>query len=148
MTTTPGAIKAGLVVRLDTTALRAQGGSHTNAELGAHGDRAVVGTHDFLVLYADAATGVCTAVPLFAKTAVGNQPLVEELKSGDGDGWKGSDMYFSRWQHWRIPTTAIEAAITEGETAASERLYAAHDLPALDDIRVWESRNRAPYRPA
>lgn len=149
MSTQPGASKAGIVVQLDTTALRAQGGSETNAELGAHGDRAVVGTHDFLVLYDDATTGMCTAVPLFTKSAVGNQPLVDTLKAGAADGWKGADVFFSRWQHWRIPVAAVDAAIeANAALEAPERRYASHDLPALDDIRVWESHNRAPYRPA
>ncbi len=149
MTTTPIALHAGLVVRLDTAALRALGGSQTNAVTGPQGDRAVVGEHDFLVLYVDAATAMCTAVPLFPKSAVGNQPLVESLKAGPAEGWRDTDVYFSRWQHWRIPSALVlEAMRADGLTAEQRRSYAVGDASALDDIRVWESHNRASYRTA
>jgi len=68
-------VTPGLVIQLDTATLRALGGAQTNAVLGPEGDRSVVGTQDFLIVGVDAAAGRCTGVPLFAKTAVGNQPL-------------------------------------------------------------------------
>jgi hypothetical protein len=142
-------VTAGLVVALDTTNLRACGDAQTNAVLGPEGDRAVVGTHDFLVVGVDSASGICTAVPLFAKSAVGNQPLVDSRKTGRPDGWIGSDVYFSRWQHWRFPVTSlVEASGAEATTTGDRRRYASDDRSTLDDIRVWESRNRAAYRPA
>ncbi len=116
--------------------------------LGPQGDRAVVGVHDFLVVHVDPATAACTAVPLFSKSAVGNQPLVDQLKSGPSDNWRGVPWYFSRWQHWRIPTEQLVAALAPEEGDGPLRRYAAGDASARDDIRVWESRNRAPYRPA
>ncbi len=145
------AITPSRVVRLDTTVLRALGGSTTNAEIGADGDRAVTGVHNFLVVQVTGTPPVCTAVPLFPKSAVGNQPLVERLKSGAADGWIGTDVYFSRWQHWRIPLDSfLQAMIVPGDAAddasVSPSRYAAGDSSALDDIRIWESRNRAPYR--
>lgn len=140
-------LKAGLVVRLDTDALRAHGGCQTNAVLGPEGDRAVEGVHDFLLLRVNADADVCTAVPLFAKSAVGSQPLVEELKSGAEEGWIGTEVFFSRWQHWRIPSALVSAAISANALPDLPR-YAANDASALDDIRAWESRNRAEYRPA
>jgi hypothetical protein len=143
----PSDITPGLVVRLDTTALRALGGCQTNAEQGAAGDRAVTDTHDFLVVGVDRSTDVCTAVPLFPKAAVGNQPLAEEHKRGTLSGWIGTDTYFSRWQHWRVPMASI-IAVADEEAITSPRHYAPGDGPTLDDIRVWESRNRAPYRDA
>jgi len=142
------AIHAGAVVRLDTTVLRSLGGAQTNAEAGPHGDRAVTGVHDFLVVHVDASTAVCTAVPLFNKSAVGNQPLTETLKSGPADNWRDAPWYFSRWQHWRIPGEQLVAALAPGEGGGPLRRYAAGDPSARDDIRAWESRNRAPYRPA
>jgi hypothetical protein len=147
MLVTPEDVTAGLVVTLDTTQLRALGNAHTNAVRGPDGDRAVAGTHDFLVVGVDAATRVCTAVPLFAKSAVGNQPLVDTRKTGRTDGWIGTDVYFSRWQHWRIPMASlIEASAAESTTTADRRRYAADDRSTLDDIRAWESRNREGYR--
>lgn len=149
--------EAGLVVRLDTDALRTLGGSQTNAVKNAQGDRAVHGIHDFLIVYVDAGRNITTAVPLFTKSAVGNQPLTEELKSGEAEGWRGADVYFSRWQHWRIPTGHINDALLAQQKVVQsaapagvpgERRYAASDTPALDDVRVWESHNRAPYRDA
>jgi hypothetical protein len=141
-------VTAGLVVTLDTTSLRAHGDAQTNAVVGPEGDRAVVGTHDFLVVGVDTAAGICTAVPLFAKSAVGNQPLVDSRKAGRAAGWIGTEVFFSRWQHWRIPVTSlVEASEAEATTPADRRRYAADDRSALDDIRVWESRNRAAYRP-
>jgi hypothetical protein len=142
-------ITPGLVVRLDTTAVRALGGSQTNAVLGPEGDRAVVGTHDFLVVGLDAATGRCTAVPLFTKTAVGNQPLENDKKSGLADQWKDAETFFSRWQHWRMPLGAVVTASGDEPAAVNtRRRYAATDRSALDDIKNWEGRNRAAYRDA
>lgn len=142
-------ITPGLVVQLDTATLRALGGSQTNAVHTPDGDRAVVGSHDFLVVGVDVAAGRCTAVPLFSKTAVGNQPLDNRKKSGQTDPWLGSDTFFSRWQHWRIPFTAVVAA-SAGDRGTSDerRRYAAADRSALDDIKNWEGRNRAAYRDA
>ena len=142
-------ITPGLVVRLNTAALRAHGGSQTNAVLGPEGDRAVTGSSDFLIVGLDVATGRCTAVPLFAKTAVGNQPLESAKKTGQEDEWIGTDTFFSHWQHWRIPLAAVVAASGDDmTTSASRRRYAATDRSALDDIKNWEGRNRATYRDA
>ena len=149
MPLTPDEITPGLVVRVDTMLLRARGDCQTNAMRSADVDRAVVGVQDFLIVGVDAPTGVCTAVPLFAKSAVGNTPLADRKKSGRADHWIGTDTYFSHWQHWRIPMASlIAASASDEETAADRRRYAAHDRSALDDIRVWESRNRSAYREA
>ena len=149
MPLTKDEITAGLVVRVDTTVLRAHGDSQTNAVRGADADRAVVGSHDFLIVGVDAPSGVCTAVPLFAKSAVGNTPLVDGRKSGRADDWIGTAKYFSHWQHWRIPMASLIAASESDETSADDRRrYAAGDSSTLDDIRVWESRNRSAYRDA
>ncbi|MEQ1689903.1 MAG: hypothetical protein ABMA00_01350 [Gemmatimonas sp.] len=140
-------ISVGLVILLDTTALRTRGGCQTNAVITAEGDRAVVGPHDFLIVGVDAASGLCTAVPLFSKSAVGNQPLVESKKAGRPEAWIGTDSFFSHWQHWRIPISAVVAASEADEsTPATRRRYATEDRTALDDIRNWEKRNRAAYR--
>lgn len=149
MPLSPSDITPGLVLRLDTATLRSRGDSQTNAESGAAGDRAVTGTSDFLVVGVDRTTGVCTAVPLFPKAAVGNQPLVDELKHGGDSAWRETPTYFSRWQHWRVPVDALIAATDPADAARDDRRqYAPGDGPTLDDIRVWESRNRAVYRPA
>ena len=83
-------VTPGLVIQLDTATLRALGGAQTNAVLGPEGDRSVVGTQDFLIVGVDAAAGRCTGVPLFAKTAVGNQPLENGKKSGRAEEWIGT----------------------------------------------------------
>jgi hypothetical protein len=142
-------IAPGLVLYLDTAVLRALGGSLTNAVIGPEGDRAVAATHLFLVLHVDGPARQCTAVPLFEKSAVGNQPLVESLKSGAATGWIGTTVFFSRWQHWRIPLDAASAASADDDsTTSTRRRYANGDGSTLDDIRNWEGRNRASYRPA
>jgi hypothetical protein len=149
MTAPQSTLQAGVVVRLDTDALRAHGGCLTNAVIGPQGDRAVTGTHDFLVLYVDATTSMCTAVPLFHKSAVGNQPLVDALKSGPPVAWIGMEVFFSHWQHWRIPSALVHEAMEhDGLTAETRRSYAVGNPSALDDVRMWESHNRASYRPA
>ncbi|QJR37702.1 hypothetical protein [Gemmatimonas groenlandica] len=149
MSLTQEEVTPGLVIQLDTATLRALGGCQTNAVLGPEGDRSVVGTQDFLLVGLDAASGRCTAVPLFAKTAVGNQPLESGKKTGPADQWIGTDTYFSRWQHWRIPVASVVAASAGDPTApANRRRYAASDRSALDDIKNWEGRNRAAYRDA
>jgi len=142
-------VTPGLVIQLDTATLRALGGAQTNAVLGPDGDRSVVGTQDFLIVGVDAAAGRCTGVPLFAKTAVGNQPLENGKKSGGAEQWIGTDTFFSRWQHWRMPIASVVAASAgDPATAATRRRYAATDRSALDDIKNWEGRNRAAYRDA
>jgi hypothetical protein len=147
MPVSPEEIIPGLVVQLDTTMLRTLGGCETNAVQNASGDRAVVGVHDFLVVGVDAATGRCTAVPLFDKPAVGSEPLVETHKSGYASGWIGTPSYFSHWQHWRIPSTAIvRASGGDPASATDRRKYSPADRSVLDDVKVWESHNRAPYR--
>lgn len=149
MPLSPSDITPGLVLHLDTATLRARGDSQTNAESGAAGDRAVTGTSDFLVVGVDRATGLCTAVPLFPKAAVGNQPLDDAHKRGGDAAWRDTPTFFSRWQHWRIPVDSLLAATDADSASLSDRpQYAPGDGPTLDDIRVWESRNRAPYRPA
>lgn len=149
MSLTHEEVTPGLVVHLDTAVLRTLGGSQTNAVLGPEGDRAVAGTQDFLIVGLDAAAARCTAVPLFAKTAVGNQPLENGKKSGRADQWIGTDTFFSRWQHWRLPVASVVAASGDDLTiAATRRRYAATDRSALDDIKNWEGRNRAAYRDA
>ena len=142
-------IVPGLVVHLDTAVLRALGGAQTNAELQGETDRAVTGALDFLVVGVDQPKACFTAVPLFAKSAVGNQPLEAGKKSGGDASWTASDTYFSRWQHWRIPLAHVAAASAAEQTdALGRRRYAATDRSTLDDIKNWEIRNRAPYRPA
>ncbi len=142
-------VAPGLVVQLDTTILRELGGAHTNAVVGAEGDRAVTGTHLFLVVSVDASTRLCTAVPLFPKAAVGNEPLDNAKKIGTLDHWHTTDTYFSHWQHWRMPASSIVAAsTTEGTIPTMRRLYAADDRSTLDDVKNWEGRNRAAYREA
>lgn len=149
MPLSPADITPGLVLGLDTTILRARGDSQTNAESGAAGDRAVTGPSDFLVVGVDRTTGVYTAVPLFPKAAVGNQPLDDEHKRGGDAAWRDTPTFFSRWQHWRIPVDSfLAAADADDASPADRRQYAPGDGPTLDDIREWESRNRAPYRSA
>ena len=142
-------ISPGLVVRVDTEALRAAGGSETNAQATPEQDRAVRGVHDFLVLAVDAARGTCTAVPLFPKTAPGSSPLDRRKRAGDVDGWLEAPAFFSHWQHWRIPLAALAdaAAGDPGETGA-RRSFAATDADALQDALNWASRNRCAFRPA
>ncbi len=140
-------VTPGLVVQLDTAALRALAGCQTNAVLGPEGDRSVVGLQDFLIVGLDAAADRCTAVPLFTKSAVGNQPLENGKKSGGAAPWIGTDTFFSRWQHWRMPIASVVAAAAgDPTTSADRRRYAATDRSALDDIKNWEGRNRAAYR--
>jgi hypothetical protein len=142
-------VTPGLVVQLDTAVLRALGGAQTNAVLAPEGDRSVVGTQDFLIVGVDIPAGRCTGVPLFAKTAVGNQPLENGKKSGGDEQWIGTDTFFSRWQHWRLPiASVVAAAADDSATAITRRRYAATDRSALDDIKNWEGRNRAAYRDA
>lgn len=147
MTVVPAEVTPGLVLQLDSKRLRKTRDSRTNAEIGAEGDRAVGEVHTFLLVGVDATSGLCTAVPLFAKTAVGNQPLEEPGRSGGDTSWRETPVYFSRWQHWRIPMATLLAAVEDdGTTDATRRRYAAEDRTALDDIRSWEKKNRSAYR--
>lgn len=140
-------IEPGLVVTLDTGILRTVGGSMTNAVRDGQADRAVTGVHRFLVVHLDAAAALCTAVPLYDRSAVGNQPIDDAKKSGPADGWIGDAWFFSRWQHWKVPLAAVVAASVPEDTGPTQRRrYAKDDRSALDDIRVWDSRNRAGYR--
>lgn len=142
-------ITPGRVLSVDTGRLRERGDSETNAVLGPEGDRAVSGTHPFLIVAVDASSQRCTAVPLFTKTAVGNQPLDDAKKSGMAEGWKGVEWFFSRWQHWRAPVAAlVEAAAPDAWNDAPPRRYGVGDTSTLNEVRNWETRNRASYRRA
>jgi hypothetical protein len=145
----PSEIRPGLVARIDTDALRAAGGSETNAQATAAQDRAVRGVHDFLVLAVDASRGVCTAVPLFPKTAPGSSPLDPRKRAGDVAGWLEAPAFFSHWQHWRIPIAALASAAADDPGAPdARRSFAATDPDALQDALNWASRNRCEFRPA
>lgn len=135
----------GCVVRLDTGVLRARGGSRTNAQVTADEDRAVTGVHDFLVVQVDAATPEVVALPLFPRSAPGSAPLDDRLRAGDA-AWLAAPVFYSRWQHWRIPVEALSAAAVEGD--AGPRSYAADKVDTLRDLANWASRNRCAYRPA
>lgn len=142
-----GEIALGLVVHIDTDELRRIGGSHTNAERSATEDRAVRGPHYFLIV--EVTAPICTAVPLFTNWTPGAERLDENKKSGLPAKWVGQSSHFSRWQHWKIPLSAVEASSEDEEsTSADRRMYAVGDRAALKAILNWQSRNRAPYRAA
>ncbi len=136
----------GLVVHLDANLLRELGGSSTNAELSKSEDRAVERPHYFLILDLD--DDVAVATPLFSKYAPGSEPLEEKLKSGLPDKWRGEPSYFSRWQHWRIPLSAIPASSAEDQSeTGSRRMYATNDKDVLARAASWICKNRACWRP-
>jgi hypothetical protein len=141
-------VRAGLVVRLDTTTLRERGGSETNAQMSAGEDRAVTGVHDFLVVNLDPRTDVATAVPLFARTAPGSSPLDPRKREGGSTGWTTEPLFYSHWQHWRIPRDAlVRAATADPALVGARRLYATGSPDALQDILNWATRNRNDFRP-
>lgn len=142
-------IEAGLVVRLDTEVLRAAGGSRTNATRSDAEDRAVRGTHDFLVLAVDPSAATVLAVPLFPKTAPGSSPLDQRKRAGDVDGWLAAPAFYSHWQHWRIPIDAVIAAsAADPGTPGTRRRFAVSDRDALQDAANWATRNRNAFREA
>ena len=138
-------VAPGLVVHIDTNVLRAAGGSSTNAEATATGDRAVVGPHYFLILHVDPTSQTCVAVPLFSGHAPGNERLDDKLKSGLRSKWIGVDSYFSRWQHWRIPVSEIPAASMQDEADASTRPEIAAGASG-DSILAGEESGRVACR--
>ena len=139
-------ITAGLVVRLDTDLLRARGGSLTNAQVTPTEDRAVTGTHDFLVLATDTASRMATAIPLFPRSAPGSAPLDDRLRAGPAD-WLAQPVFYSRWQHWRIPLDAIVAASSDDPGApGARRAHATGNAEVLQDLANWASRNRCAFR--
>ena len=142
---TEAEVKPGLVVHLDTAELRQLGGSSTNAELSSRQDRAVTDPHYFLIL--ETLNEHCLTVPLFSGNAPGNSRLNESLKSGLPDKWRGEKSYFSRWQHWRIPTSCVAAASSSEESSHEDRRgYAIKSPKTLAEIAGWQTKNRAPYR--
>lgn len=138
----------GLVVRLDTRQLRTLGGSETNAQRTDTEDRAVTDVHDFLVVAVDAARLTCTAVPLFAVSSPGSAPLEAKKQWGNIGDWLTAAVHYSRWQHWRIPISALaESSAEDPGTADARRSYAAGDVETLRDLENWASRNRCQFRP-
>lgn len=141
-------IAPGLVARLDTAALRGAGGSSTNAQITPEADRAVTGVADFLVLSADARTGLALALPLYPRSAPGSAPLDPARQRGPAD-WLGAPVYYSRWQHWRIPFDAFTAASADEPTSpGARRTYAIGHADTLQELANWASRNRCAFRPA
>jgi len=141
-------IVPGLVARVDTRQLRAIGGSETNAQQTDTEDRAVSDVRDFLVVAVDVEAGVCTAIPLFAKSSPGSAPLEGKKQWGNIEGWLTEPVHYSRWQHWRVPVSALAAASLEDPgTSGARRSYAAGDADTLQDLSNWASRNRCVFRP-
>ena len=140
-------IVPGLVVRLDTAQLRALGGSQTNAQRTDTEDRAVSDVHDFCVVAVDEAKGICTAIPLFARSSPGSAPLEPKKQWGNIAGWLTETVHYSRWQHWRMPVSAVVAASGDDPgTTGARRSYAAGDADTLQDLLNWASRNRCEFR--
>ena len=140
-------IVPGVVTRLDTQLLRTTGGSETNAQVTDTEDRAVTGVHDFLVVAVNAKEGMCTAVPLFPRSSPGSAPLAPAKRLGDIGDWLTEDVHYSRWQHWRIPLSAITIASGDdpGDTG-NRRSYALGDADTLQDLANWATRNRCAFR--
>lgn len=139
----------GLVSRVDTRQLRAIGGSETNAQQTETEDRAVSDEHDFLVVAVDAEHGICTALPLFGRSSPGSAPLEAKKQWGNIDGWLTTTVHYSRWQHWRIPVSAlVEASAGDPGSVGARRSYAAGDADTLQDLANWATRNRCVFRPA
>jgi hypothetical protein len=153
----PDALVPGLVLHVDTDELRALGGSTTNAQVTADEDRAVRGAHDFLVLVVDVKAGSCLALPLFPRSAPGSAPLNPVLQHGAAP-WGVTPVFYSRWQHWRIPLEAVRRAERPSgdtgnddgadSTAAERRSYAIENADARQDLANWATRNRCAFRPA
>jgi hypothetical protein len=140
-------IVPGVVVQLDTDAIRATRRAKSNAELVDGVDRAVRGEHSFLVLRIAPGTDTVVLAPVFSRIAPGSEVLDEGLKSGFSDRWLGVTLYLNRWQHWevRAPDVVTFSAV-EDTPDGNRRMYAA-DVPAeLDRILALRKKNRAPWR--
>lgn len=137
----------GVVARLDTQILRSTGGSETNAQLTDTEDRAVTDTRDFLIVAVSTAARTCIAVPLFARSSPGSASLSPTKRNGDIDSWMTQEAHYSRWQHWRIPLSAIStASATDPGDAGARRSYALGDADTLQDLANWATRNRCAFR--
>ena len=144
----PSEIVPGVVVHLDTTALRVRGDSRTNAQATATEDRAVTDSHDFLVLLVDMRAREVVAIPLFPRSAPGSAPLDDALRAGPSE-WLASPLFYSRWQHWRIPFDAlVEASDGDPGAPGARRAYATGKADVLQDLANWATRNRCAFRPA
>ena len=142
-------VVAGLVVHLDTTSLRTRGDVETNAEVAPTGDRAVQGPHYFLIVDVDQAAKLATAMPLYSNQAPGSELLDESRKAGLASKWIGAPSNVSRFQHWRLPTSAIPGASgTKESSALDRRTYALGDAKELARLRALEAGSRAKYRRA
>ena len=142
-------IVPGLVARIDTQQLRTIGGSETNAQQTEGENRAVTDTRDFLVVAVDTQGSACTAVPLFDRPSPGSATLEPKKQWGNIEGWLTETVHYSRWQHWRMPLSALAAASPEDPgTPGARRSYAAGDADTLQDLANWATRNRCAFRPA
>jgi hypothetical protein len=140
-------IVPGVVTRLDTQLLRATGGSETNAQVTDTEDRAVTGVHDFLVVAVNVNAGMCTTVPLFPRSSPGSAPLTPDKRQGDIGTWRTEDVHYSRWQHWRIPLSAVSIASNDDPgDVGNRRSFALGDADTLQDLANWATRNRCAFR--
>jgi hypothetical protein len=140
-------IVPGVVARLDTELLRSTGGSETNAQLTDTEDRAVSDERDFLVVAVNTKTSSCMAVPLFPKSSPGSAPLTPSRRQGDIGTWLTDDVHYSRWQHWRIPLSALAlASANDPGDVGTRRSYALGDADTLQDLANWATRNRCAFR--
>ena len=140
-------IVPGVVTCLDTQLLRSTGGSETNAQITDTEDRAVTDERDFLVVAVNMTASVCTAVPLFTKSSPGSAPLAADKRQGDVGSWLAADVHFSRWQHWRIPLSALSiASHNDPGDVDNRRSFALGDADTLQDLANWATRNRCAFR--
>ena len=140
-------VKPGVVVQLDTDALRRSGSSRTNAEKTADEDRAVEGEHSFLVIEVDQQTSVACLTPIFSKWAPGSEQLRDAHKSGFANKWVGVPLYFNKWQHWQTPINEIvRESHLEDTIVGDRRLYAASAPGELTRILSFSHQNRADWR--
>lgn len=139
-------IEAGLVCHLNPKILREDPRTETNAQmLDNIYDHSVDEVHFFVLLkHFDTRRWLC--VPLFSKTDDVRKPLTEGLKGGFSDKWQGVDSFYSPWQQWLIPVSAmIDASLDEESPLGVRRSYARNTRSILRGITTFIIDNRVPF---
>lgn len=135
----------GLVVHLYPEKLIEIGGCQVKVVPGSE----VQDAHYFLVVDVYPDDDLCLATPLFSeKNGIRDRVLLcDEEKTGKEENWKGIDSYYYKWQFWRIPFSAIEAAsYSDNSTAGDRRMYAKSNEILMNNIKSNLSRLRENWR--
>ena len=139
-------IVPSLVIFLDPIAMSDDPRTETNVEFAPDGfDNSVRDGHYFLVLR-KFDTWRWLLLPLFSDDSGGVRRPLTGTKSGYEDQWSEGTSFYSSWQHWLAPVSAIlDADSAERSPEDGRRFYAISDKRELEQLALPIVKNRQAF---